>query len=678
MADVLSVFSGVRAGGDGWTARCPAHEDERNSLSIGRGDDDRWLLKCHAGCTLESILFAAHLTMADISPPRSAPWGHGSAIVATYDYPDETGAMVSQSVRFEPKNFRQRRPDGPDRWIWNLTGVRRVPYRLNQLKGRKTVMIVEGEKDADRLWSLGIPATTNAGGAGKWKPEHTQALKASGCQHVIILPDNDPAGEAHGRAVAHSCVDAGLEVKLIPLPGLPRKGDVSDYLQEHTKDDLLATVKDAPLFNPKRLVTAPQPIVLTSLNDLLAEPDDLVEYLVADRIPAGAVVLIVAPPKGGKSTFARQLALDVGRGDSFLGWQTAQGTVWLLIFQDKRSEVKKHFQRLGGTGAEPIRFFINQPAADLLPRLQELAEKERPALIVVDMLAGLLPVKDLNDYAQVTQRFEPLLNLSRASGATLLLLHHCSAHGAREGLDAVLGSTALAGSVDNILILKRTDQQRVLSSVQRIGPDLEPTIIVLDPETGRLERAGSKREFDETDLSQRIVAALAGLPRPSEPVPESWIQDNVEGRNADKVRVLRRLLGMGKVHRVGAGGRKDPYRYTLESSCSRNSESAQISVNGREPQLSSTPIDLFATSEVLVPMFPIRVWEQEEQEDQSVVRTPLVRTSSNHDSDSLVPEVPDTSQNRPNGTAVALKTPHKYAPDSCSQNSHAGADDERF
>ena len=109
-------------------------------------------------------------------------------------------------------------------------------------------------------------------------------------------------------------------------------------------------------------------------------------------------------------------------------------------------------------------------------------------------------LKDFNDYAEVTRAFEPLLKLSRATGATLLLLHHGSAHQPREGLDAVLGSTALSGSVDNILILKRTDQQRVLSSVQRIGPDLEPTVIVLNADTGRLERAGRKRDVDDAEL----------------------------------------------------------------------------------------------------------------------------------------------------------------------------------
>lgn len=654
-ADILHAFTRVVHAGKGWTACCPAHEDARNSLSIGRGDDGRWLLKCHAGCAIEAILQAAHLELADLRPSKMRP-DEDQAIAATFDYHDEHHTLQFQVIRFVPKNFRQRRPDGRGGWLWNLEGVRRVPYRLPDLQGRRTVFVPEGEKDADRLWALDLPATTNAGGAGKWRPEYASMLKAAGCQHVIVLPDNDPPGAAHGRDVARSCIAAQLEVKLIPLPGLPRKGDVSDYLAQHSKDDLLAIVKDAPLFNPQRLVTAPPPLTLTSLADLLNEPDDEIDWLVQDRIPAGGVVLLVAAPKAGKSTLARELAAAVSSGDTdWLGWRTSRGAVWLLIFQDKRSEVKKHFRRLGVAGTEPVRFFIDQPATDLLPRLHDLAGKERPALIIVDMLAGILPVKDLNDYAQVTQRFEPLLKLSRDSGAALLLLHHGSAHGvAREGLDAALGSTALSGSVDNVLILRRVDGQRVLSSVQRIGPDLPPTILLLNAESGRLELSGSKREFDDVELGERILAALRAEPGP---VLETSLQANVEGRKADQVRVLRRLLGMGKVHRIGAGGRKDPYRYALthdgadqvpevprssssarESSGSHDSEPAPFLPLGREPQLSSTPIDQNAHFQVQVPRFPIRV---PEQELSNPVRTQFEGSPSSHDCSLPVPEVPE-------------------------------------
>jgi hypothetical protein len=95
-------------------------------------------------------------------------------ISATYDYVDEADELLFQVVRFDPKDFRQRRPDGAGDWDWSVKGVRQVPYRLPEVQeaiaNDRTIVIVEGEKDADALWKLNIPATTNAGGAGKWSP----------------------------------------------------------------------------------------------------------------------------------------------------------------------------------------------------------------------------------------------------------------------------------------------------------------------------------------------------------------------------------------------------------------------------------------------------------------------------------------------------------------------------
>src|SRR5262245_29011281 len=105
MRDLLAVFARVTKGGGGWTARCPAHEDARNSLSIARGEDGRWLLKCHAGCALDAILAAAQLTTADLFPAARPHAARPGAIVAIYDYQDASGTLLYQAVRFVPKDF---------------------------------------------------------------------------------------------------------------------------------------------------------------------------------------------------------------------------------------------------------------------------------------------------------------------------------------------------------------------------------------------------------------------------------------------------------------------------------------------------------------------------------------------------------------------------------------------
>ena len=152
-------------------------------------------------------------------------------------------------MRLQPKSFRQRRPNGRGGWDWNLSGVRRVLYGLPALQGQKTVFIVEGEKDANRLAALGWVATTNAGGAGRWRDEYTTQLPAAGVQRAVVIPDADEPGMTHARTVAASCHAAGIKIKLLTLPGAA-KGDVSDYLSDHGRADLIALVNDAPRYEP--------------------------------------------------------------------------------------------------------------------------------------------------------------------------------------------------------------------------------------------------------------------------------------------------------------------------------------------------------------------------------------------------------------------------------------------
>jgi 5S rRNA maturation endonuclease (ribonuclease M5) len=135
----------------------------------------------------------------------------------------KTRASSPSAVRLEPKSFRQRRPDGRGGHLWSLGDVRRVPYRLRDLQGQARILIVEGEKDADNLWALGLAATTNAGGAGKWTAALTADLVRAGIENLVILPDNDAPGRKHARDIARQFIASGVEVKIVELPGLLAK-----------------------------------------------------------------------------------------------------------------------------------------------------------------------------------------------------------------------------------------------------------------------------------------------------------------------------------------------------------------------------------------------------------------------------------------------------------------------
>jgi len=559
--DVLGRLEKVKPISGGHMARCPVHDDSTASLSVTEGKDGRILLHCHANCATPNIVAALSLTMGDLFPEDRDRGGMGDPL-AVYEYRDERGVLLYQALRFPAavdgkKTFRQRHPDGAGGWIWKMDGVRRVIYHLDKIQRREVIAVVEGEKDADRLWALGLPATTNSGGAGKWRDELTAQLVEAGVKRVVIFPDNDPPGEAHSLLVARSCADAGIFVKRILLPDLPEKGDVSDWLdQGHPKADLLAIIKHAPPFQAHASVVIKPKLELTSLADLLDEPDEAVEWVVEDRIPGGSLILLAGKPKAGKSTLARTLAFCVAAGEPWLGAHVTHGPVWYLALEDKRSEVRGHFRRMGATGREPLWVLVGEAPADCIRLLEDRARQEQPVLIIVDTLQRLIQAKDMSDYAEVTTKFSPLLKLCRETGAACVVVHHANKYG--EGLDSILGSTALSGSVDNIFIMGRGEHERTLQSIQRIGDDLEATVVTHDHETGHMALAGSKRDAEIQRVAEMILEALRSE---ADAQTERWIREQVEAAPKSQASALRMALRRNWVYRLGEGKRGNPYVY---------------------------------------------------------------------------------------------------------------------
>ena len=251
LENLLTKLPDAKRAGNGWSARCLAHDDRRASLSISEGDNGGAVLHCHAGCEPAAVVAALGLTLADLMPPRTATAGKTKPngkprIIASYDYRDEAGELLFQVVRYEPKDFRQRRPKPGGGWDWSVKGVRAVPYRLPELLAdpARPVFVVEGEKDVDNLADIGELATCNAGGAGKWTAEHAQYLRG---RRVVVLPDNDESGRKHALQVAATLQGIAASVRIVELPGLPPKGDVSDWLAAgSTKEELMRLAEATP------------------------------------------------------------------------------------------------------------------------------------------------------------------------------------------------------------------------------------------------------------------------------------------------------------------------------------------------------------------------------------------------------------------------------------------------
>jgi hypothetical protein len=348
MQRLLDRLQGVVRRGSGIMARCPAHEDKSPSLSISRGDDGRTLVNCHAGCKAEDIVKAAGLTMADLFPVEvpKAP----RRIVKVYAYRLADGAVVFEVVRYEPKDFRQRRSDGNGGYVWSLANVPRpLPlYRLPELLAAdkaRTVFLCAGEKDADNVAALGFIATTKAAGEKNWKDADSSPLHG---RKLVILPDKDKTGREYAAEVAADLKGRAVAVRLLEFPGEGVK-DVSDWIEKARSNgvedaaisaEIIAKVKAAPEWTPAPpegdlLQPAPAQSELTA--EFMAEQSGArrrvpLPWKMIDRLThalrPGNVTIVGGPAGYGKSFFVQQIAIH------------AQGKVeWALLpLEGKRSE----------------------------------------------------------------------------------------------------------------------------------------------------------------------------------------------------------------------------------------------------------------------------------------------------------------------------------------------------
>ena len=579
VAEILPRFKGVRRVGDGWIARCPAHEDHNPSLSI-REENGRVLLHCHAGCSIERVLEAVGLKIANLFNNCCKPE------IDTYDYCDELGTLLYQVVRYVPKDFRQRRPDGNGGWIPNLEGVRRVLYRLSEVLKAKCVLVAEGEKDCETAHNMGLVATCNAGGAGKWRADYSECLRG---KRVAIVADADEPGRKHAQQVAASLFGRVESLKLLELPGAK---DLTEWVEcGGTRDALLQLVRNVPGWKP---TSQPEKcgFKLAILRDLLNEPEEKVSWLLADKLPAGGISVLSAKPKVGKSTLARCLALAVARGEPFLGCETTQDAVIYLALEEKRSEVRRHFTDLGATGEEPIYVHCAAAPHSAMAELCQLTQDLKPALVIVDPLFKFVHVADEKAYAEVCRAIEPLLTLARETGAHVMLVHHCGKAEKVDATDAILGSTAIFGGVDSALILKRSDRYRTLQSSQKYGIDWPETVLEFDPDTRALSLGAEKSEADVQMVAAGILEWLKGVEGMR---TEPEIEESVAGRTGVKRKALRALVEQGKVVRDGSGKKGDPFKYKCSFSCS------PIYVGTREQESKNEAQDLENAEQILVP-----------------------------------------------------------------------------
>ena len=492
---VLSRLHGVKPCGEGqYKALCPAHDDKNPSLSVTEAADGKVLIRCHAGCDYRSIVKAVGLETTELFPAsngRKPMTQRGQQQPeAVYDYHDERGNLRFQVVRFPGKQFRQRRPNGAGGWEWNLKAVDRVLYRLPEVtaavKRGEQIFIVEGEKDADRLCSLGFIATTNAGGAGQWQDNYTEVLAGA---DVVIFPDNDEPGRKHGKEVAESLRDTARTVKAIRLPGLDDKGDVSDWLNAGGSIEEL------------REIVASTPAVFGRTPSVLRLADVKREetvWLWHERIPLGKLTLVEGDPGLGKSWLTLVLAANITKGwplpddgDNPISREPAN--VILLSAEDGAGDTIR--PRLEDAGADLERVFLltgskEDPDAGIslerdLDLLDMTAERVKPLLVVVDPLQAYLGAGvDMHRSNETRPVLAALARFAERHGCAVIIVRHLRKASGDKAIYRGMGSIDFTGAARSVLRVGQDpndEKTRVIVQVKtNLGPMAEGLAFTID------------------------------------------------------------------------------------------------------------------------------------------------------------------------------------------------------
>lgn len=291
--------------------------------------------------------------------------------------------------------------------------------------------------------------------------------------------------------------------------------------------------------------------------DLLSMDPEHVDWLVQDRLPRLGTSLMVGRLQTGKSTLARDLALCVARGKSWLGFETRQGPVLYVHLDGNLEQLRASFSARGLQAEDEIHILDSVQSPYLLGRIRERAKTLEPALIIVDGLEPLLHAEELNDQAPRSSALDRLLDLARVAGGHLLLVHDLS-HDLVAEMSAILGSTERA--VDTIFMLNRSGEGRLLRSIQQRGPDLSEPVPVPSFARRRPQSAPpAPRGFDPL-MPDEI---LTHLKRTRQLATQRELLESVtDARPEALLRAINYLRRRGHLIRVGRGVRGDPYLYT--------------------------------------------------------------------------------------------------------------------
>lgn len=413
--ELCAVLGPCRPSGDRLGLRCPSHDDKHASLTARIGDEGHILLKCHVGCgfaEIEAAAVAAGLDRSVLYPPGNRT----PTIERQYPYTDADGTVLGYKCRLlkggRSGRFAWRGADGS----WGLNGVSvglyRLPAVLKAVAAGETIVVTEGERDADAAAALGLCATTSPFGADrkgvKWRDEWTQLLAGA---NVALIADHDDTGHRYAIIVGEKLTDAGCTVTLLrpPEPG----HDLSDHLAAGHGLDELEPLTDAP--KPRRLKEGRWPFVLFP-TEIALDPK------VTDAGIRAYVVLEdhqnrTGEPFQGRNHLAQVLGWSIGK--TFDATKNLADCKWIEI---ETEGAKRHRYRVRNPARDPaVARAIDKETLVAQPTTTGRSADHPPKTLVAQpstavLLAGLrsgLPLTQAEAETKVAQWFGDVVNVAQ-------------------------------------------------------------------------------------------------------------------------------------------------------------------------------------------------------------------------------------------------------------------------
>ena len=541
-----------------WVASCPVpghgkgNGDRNPSLSIDINDDGKPLFHCHGGCSQEDVfqtIRELHLLpelmerpdpLANIKPiPRNV-------LEQEWQYQDEDRTTVFVKQRYKVgetgKTYRLYKVDADGRRHPSLGDARIVPYNLPQLLDAKTagrnIFLVEGEKAADAITSIGMIATTAHTGAGSWPEAITEYF--AGAQ-VIILPDNDTPGWQYAHKAVQAILPIAKSVKVVDL-GLQGQGDDAyEFIEAGAgRDKLVALVKAAQILTSVDQVTMPErlnpiinevqtatPAAEDIAKEFESEPappiptkppkqiniehwdsiqDEPVKWMIDKVLPVGSFSALFGPPGSFKSFIALDIAEAIATGRTWMGNEvTESGAVLYLCGEGfggvgaRIKAIKQHHGTEDGAPIYVIRHQLNLRSSvedfnALMIAVENLVTELGIdfKLIIIDTLARAFGGGNENDSSDMGSFISSCGRIQQIiQDCALMILHH-SGKDATKGLR---GHSSLLGAVDTELELIRFEDSMkgiIRTAKQKDGEDgtrigFEMVKVELAPPAGSLQ-----------------------------------------------------------------------------------------------------------------------------------------------------------------------------------------------